>query len=118
MTAETFNPCGDENVFRHPLETAHAHRDDNACLPLITNSRMDSVSDHPTDEAIRFFYNAQKWFNNSKGLGFKDNPHIGNIIAGLAEMATAHQQMATGLRATYLLLEEVNRKLDTRWAKT
>jgi len=70
------------------------------------------MTDRPTEEAQRFFSKAQHWFNTGKAAGFKDQPQIGNIIAGLSEMTVGLDQLARGLRATYVLLEQVNRKLD------
>jgi len=68
----------------------------------------------PTEQAERFFVKA---FHTSI-RGYLKNPQSNPLFVNeakftsIGEMALGLQHLAVGLRATYILLEEVNRKLD------
>jgi hypothetical protein len=67
----------------------------------------------PTELAEYSFRNAQGSFTRGI-LNTKNDLTAGDTFAGLQYIAEGLGNLATGLRATYLLLEEVNRKLDQR----
>ncbi len=69
----------------------------------------------PTEEAERYFVNA---FHTSIRGYLKDpqsNPLFVNEakFTSIGEIALGLQNLAVGLRATYILLDQVNRKLDS-----
>jgi hypothetical protein len=64
----------------------------------------------PTQQAIDYFKHAQHWAMDEV-LKFGDNAGLAQAIANLAY---GLQHLTTGLRATYIKLEEVERKLPQR----
>ncbi len=69
----------------------------------------------PTEEAERFFVKA---FHTSL-RGYLKNPETNPLsvneakFASIGDIALGLQNLAVGLRATYILLDQVNRKLET-----
>ncbi|RFB79711.1 hypothetical protein [Methylovirgula sp. 4M-Z18] len=70
----------------------------------------------PTEEAEYNFRNAQRSFTRGI-LNAGNDLNATDTFAGLQYIAEGLVNLATGLRATYLLLEEVNRKLDRQAAR-
>ena len=70
-----------------------------------------SFEQRPTDSAIALFSVSLDYAR----MAYEDPRGLDNQIKDLAmsqrEMAAGLKHLATGLRATYILLEEVNRKL-------
>jgi hypothetical protein len=65
----------------------------------------------PTEEAERLFYQAQG--ATSRGIvSIQNDPAALNILAALSNISQGLANLAVGVRATYILLEQVNRKLD------
>ena len=67
----------------------------------------------PTDEAERYFYSAQGAFTRGI-LNTKNDLTATDTFAGLSNLAQGLAHLAVGLRATYMLLDEVNQKLNAR----
>ena len=67
----------------------------------------------PTEDAERYFYQAQGAFTRGI-LNAQNDLTATDTFAGLSNMAQGLANLAVGLRATYILLEEVNRKLGQR----
>ena len=65
----------------------------------------------PTELAEFNFRNAQGSFTRGI-LNAVDDRNAADTFAGLQYVYEGLAQLAVGVRATYLLLEEVNRKLD------
>jgi hypothetical protein len=64
----------------------------------------------PTEEAERYFIQAQN--ATTRGiLNAKNDPTAVDTFAALSNLAQGLANLAVGVRATYMLLEEVNRKL-------
>ena len=64
----------------------------------------------PTEQAIDYFKHAQRW-SMDEVLKFGDNAGIAQAIANLAY---GLEHLTTGLRATYIKLEEIERRLAQR----
>ena len=65
----------------------------------------------PTEVAEMKFRNAQGSFTRGILNAGKDN-NAADTFAGLSYICEGLGSLAVGVRATYMLLEEVNRKLD------
>jgi hypothetical protein len=64
----------------------------------------------PTNEAERYFTQAQNSF--TRGLLGTTNPDVRDQVARLSNIAQGLGNLAVGVRATYLLLEEVKTLLE------
>lgn len=69
--------------------------------------------DKPTEIAQQQFKMAQMLARNGV-LDTKDPRETGAMFGALLHIAEGLDHLSVGLRATYLLLDEVNRKLDGR----
>lgn len=72
----------------------------------------------PTDEARSRFGMAQSQAKLAHQISMKEKGDTGmyksHIAVSLYEVTTGLNAMATGLRATYILLEEIKRLLERR----
>ena len=65
----------------------------------------------PTQAAEDFFRRSQNAF--TRGIVATKSTDMADVYAGLTNMAEGLVNLAVGVRATYILLEEVKRKLDS-----
>lgn len=79
------------------------------------------MSRKPTEQAEASFRYAERAsmaaLNGVKAKGDEMSVATYNIGTSLVHMARGMTNLAIGLRATYLLLEDVNRKLDAQALK-
>lgn len=75
----------------------------------------------PTDEAIGLFDSAETYFKNSgmkllnQNLSAAERQNADNdALRGFWSMAAGLSKLSTGMRATYILLEEVKASLEKR----
>jgi hypothetical protein len=71
---------------------------------------MEFVMAGPTNEAERFFTQAQNSF--TRGLLASKDLDVKDQLAGLSNIAQGLGNLAVGVRATYMLLEEVKALLQ------
>jgi hypothetical protein len=64
----------------------------------------------PTEQAIDYFKHAQSWAFNEV-MKFDDNAGLAKAIT---DIAYGLEHLTTGLRATYMKLEELERRLPPR----
>lgn len=64
----------------------------------------------PTQAAEDYFRRSQNSF--TRGIVATKSTDMADIYAGLTNMAEGLADLAVGVRATYILLDEVKRRLD------
>jgi hypothetical protein len=80
----------------------------------VVNARRSAVS-RPTELAENKFQSAKYWFDRGiTNLKQTQDARLGvaDMLGGLGQISEGLSNLAVGLRATYILLEQVNRKLD------
>ena len=69
-------------------------------------------SDRPTEQADKLYEAAQLVLARAGRNSHNTDKFRQELAWGLTDMARAHRRLSTGLRATYILLEKIERRLD------
>jgi hypothetical protein len=76
------------------------------------------MSERPTETASAHYESAKQLFNMLFGMAGRNELEMKNFHAGLSRALSMHcdgdQAMATALRAIYIKLDEIDRKLAAR----